>query len=458
MQKFIDHMRAAGQTDEMIAESLIDAGNNKLAVLNMLGVSSVEELNDRSMNGISSFEHGNTRGSVRPIVDNEGNIAFKIVPVSTNETPETPAETSNAAAPVIQDEAAKTSPIRPVTNTLRSTGIHNGLRSSSRYRRSAEKVPVIIQRPQVVSPTQPNEPEQAHIPEIKVPDFMPTIEELEQNVQAESTDVPENSGIATDRSEVPEKADANNNEHEMVAPRHPVPALSIHGLLKPPVREFNVDPPAENSQPETPSGVDSTETEQFVLAEEAHDHADLSPFDETMHLLSEHKELDPEYSDDATEVPNETIVEPSIPADDVARNHAPETLRPQDPSKASEEMMDLEPIKRLEPIKMPVRPMPRPPIEQVPLPQEIEVTELEAIDGPAHNLQQVARDAEKEMEDLNGTMPYAIPDSPEISKLGDAARTIRESNGLKTALILVLVLSLLILAASIGYRIYYVGL
>ncbi len=44
IQKFVDTMRASGQPDDMIAESLISAGHSEIMVLNALGVSDMEEL------------------------------------------------------------------------------------------------------------------------------------------------------------------------------------------------------------------------------------------------------------------------------------------------------------------------------------------------------------------------------------------------------------------------------
>lgn len=49
IEKFIKHMRSVGQQDGIIAQSLIDAGHNELAVLNALNAGSIEELNEREI-------------------------------------------------------------------------------------------------------------------------------------------------------------------------------------------------------------------------------------------------------------------------------------------------------------------------------------------------------------------------------------------------------------------------
>jgi len=46
LEKFVTNMRAAGQSDEMIANSLIGAGHNELFVLNALGVEHMSQLTD----------------------------------------------------------------------------------------------------------------------------------------------------------------------------------------------------------------------------------------------------------------------------------------------------------------------------------------------------------------------------------------------------------------------------
>ena len=65
LNKFVANMRASGQTDEMIADNLLSAGNSELMVLNALGISDLDELKDEVV-----------EKTFAPVIDSAGHIEF----------------------------------------------------------------------------------------------------------------------------------------------------------------------------------------------------------------------------------------------------------------------------------------------------------------------------------------------------------------------------------------------
>lgn len=69
LQKFVENMRAAGQSDEMIMQSLLSAGHNELIVLNLLDKAHFDDLEVDE-----ASEPSNATDAMLPILDVNGNV------------------------------------------------------------------------------------------------------------------------------------------------------------------------------------------------------------------------------------------------------------------------------------------------------------------------------------------------------------------------------------------------
>jgi hypothetical protein len=99
LEKFVENMRAAGQSDQFIMESLIAAGHNELIVLNLLDKERLDMFEDEETEENSSVE------SNLPLLDANGNplIDPNNPPIAIGEQP--------ATAPAV--ETAEESPSQP---------------------------------------------------------------------------------------------------------------------------------------------------------------------------------------------------------------------------------------------------------------------------------------------------------------------------------------------------------
>ena len=411
MQKFVDNMRSAGQPDDMIAQSLIDAGNNKLAVFNLLGVSSMDELSDTN----DGNEQEPAVMPTQPVVDEHGNLAFE------------------EAAHDLKADTPKEKIVHP------SGHAHSVVRRPSRPSR-------IASRPLRPMHTNRQAVKHKHVHVSPPPATKPVHSTLTPRPAQTTPDHP------------PSNTNTTPVNH-LIAERSPISASVVHThdtTSSATYRRRPLTPPSTQpiEVPEhKPHNNATTATDHQVSKSQAED--TLTPFDETMHLLSEHKELEKRYDDHAKAQPTrgEATSKQKGQPKEVAPIRAPSVSVPSNSNN--------EPIKRLEPVKPPKKPIRKPHPDDTPLPQEIEVTELDAIDGPANHLKDVAEEVGNEIESNQAiaiAKAQAVPDRPDIEKVGDAAQQIRESASLKAGLILAVVIIVVGLAASVAYRVYTMGI
>lgn len=92
IKKFVENMRASGQPDDMIADSLISAGHNELMVFNALGVSDLEELEEKLAEQRPEHSLADIPSAFSVVDENGDPVVFDgggTAPVQANPTPPT---------------------------------------------------------------------------------------------------------------------------------------------------------------------------------------------------------------------------------------------------------------------------------------------------------------------------------------------------------------------------------
>jgi hypothetical protein len=378
LQKFVEHMRAAGQPDEMIADSLIAAGNNEIMVLNALGISTLDELEDENEVEPTPIQQPLT--TTRPVVDDDGNLLF----APNNEREKT---------------TQKPEPKQPLVS-----------RDQLAERRSYPK------------------PQPRH--------SKPIVQKSD-----EESDEPDE--MQTPKSSSTPSAEPSHDHKRRPSHRAAPDAFALHGnVLEKTVHRagiFQAESKHENiPQSDEQSHQDADEVDQGLdrkqdtLEEHAHHHKPHH-LDEIIEDIEAHHALEAGYDDE---------IEPG----------------------------EIEPIKRVKTTEIKTPPKAQPHNEEghpdeEPLPQEIAVEELEAIDEKdTSDLERVADEAKQaqaeidsqddaEPKQINNPDALVVPSSPEISKLGQVAGELQNNTTLKIILILCLVAMLIGLAALLAFKI-----
>lgn len=310
VEKFVENMRAAGHSDEFIADNLIGAGQDELIVLNALGVSSLDELKDDEDPAPSD-----TTPAPAMSVDEQGNLEFNPQPDLDAVAPE----------PVQPGEV-----VTPHSHQPEDT--------------STEKL-------------LPHHEESA--PEAEP---MPTNEEVQESEESTPEETvqthqkPEPAEPEPETVETPEKQEVTEPEHqaehlkETTTPRRqPVSATSVHSLG------------SISAQPRAVHQSDNSHSNHTEHPSSEHPHT----YQDTMHDIAAHKEITAASHHDLT-----------AGAEEEAESPPPQT--------------EVKPVAPIEPKSHEEVPARSEPEDQEPLPQEINVEELEVVDGDLHNLQKTA--------------------------------------------------------------------